>query len=242
MSRKMSWDSSDREEKRYGDDGPPPPPYVYNKPSGSHDGEDGVSTRPRRTWSRRDIAIMFLRGFLLVPAFIVLFHRARPSFAAPAASQGAELANLPADNWQRYVRAPKHKDVAPARVLSQYTKGNVTNPNGLVSGKGSTILTRTQPPPSEDPDVPSPDEIVPAIVVDFGQNMPGLLTINFDGSQNFSTGRPGIRLAFSETLEFLTDLSDFSRSNNVSIEGFPPRKHTYQLEIGRYHYPRLRSG
>lgn len=55
--------------------------------------------------------------------------------------------------------------------------------------------------------------IIPTVVVDFGQNVVGTLSINFAGA---SANAPGIRLAFSETLEYLTDVSDFTRSDNVS--------------------------
>jgi hypothetical protein len=56
-------------------------------------------------------------------------------------------------------------------------------------------------------------QVAPAVVLDFGKVVVGKLSINFAGA---STNNPGIRLAFSETTQYLTDLSDFSRSNNVS--------------------------
>lgn len=56
------------------------------------------------------------------------------------------------------------------------------------------------------------DTGVPSIVLDFGTNIVGYLQISFGGASN---NMPGIRLAFSETLTFLTDISDFSRSDNV---------------------------
>lgn len=58
-----------------------------------------------------------------------------------------------------------------------------------------------------------PGRVAPAVVVDFGKVVVGKLSINFAGA---STNNPGIRLAFSETTQYLSDLSDFSRSNNVS--------------------------
>jgi hypothetical protein len=57
------------------------------------------------------------------------------------------------------------------------------------------------------------DTTPPAVVVDFGQVVAGFLSITFAGA---SSNNPGIRLAFSETIQYLTDVSDFSRSNNVS--------------------------
>ncbi|ELR02811.1 hypothetical protein VC83_00790 [Pseudogymnoascus destructans] len=56
-----------------------------------------------------------------------------------------------------------------------------------------------------------PGQVAPAVVLDFGKVVVGKLSINFAGA---STNNPGIRLAFSETTQYLTDLSDFSRSNN----------------------------
>lgn len=53
----------------------------------------------------------------------------------------------------------------------------------------------------------------PSVVVDFGKPVVGFLSISFAGA---SENRPGIRLAFAEMLEYLTDVSDFSRSYNVS--------------------------
>ncbi|KFZ02232.1 hypothetical protein V500_00340 [Pseudogymnoascus sp. VKM F-4518 (FW-2643)] len=56
-----------------------------------------------------------------------------------------------------------------------------------------------------------PGRVAPAVVLDFGKVVVGKLSINFAGA---STNNPGIRLAFSETTQYLSDLSDFSRSNN----------------------------
>lgn len=63
------------------------------------------------------------------------------------------------------------------------------------------------------PGILPPDSPVPAVVVDFGMVVAGWLSISFAGA---SANVPGIRLAFSETMEYLTDVSDFSRSYNVS--------------------------
>jgi hypothetical protein len=53
----------------------------------------------------------------------------------------------------------------------------------------------------------------PSIVVDFGKPVVGFLSISFAGA---SANRPGVRLAFAEILEYLSEVSDFSRSYNVS--------------------------
>ncbi|RFU26408.1 hypothetical protein B7463_g9932, partial [Scytalidium lignicola] len=105
------------------------------------------------------------------------------------------------DSWSRYVRSPPTTLVHPVQILSQYTAGNVTNPTGLLStGSGSTILFRA-----------SSNETSPTIVIDFGQNVAGWLSIDFTGA---SDNNPGLRLAFSESLEYLTNTSDFTRSYN----------------------------
>jgi hypothetical protein len=253
------------------------------------------------------------------------------------------------NSWHQYVRAPSNKIVYPARILSNYATGNVTNPNGLLQPHGSsTVLSRAQPPtppswptgtvanassfhapntgdgqartydPSnaidgdvttfwndntlaEYPDIltimtPSaldltgitvlsnsdgvpvdftvetfqnaswslagtitgnsaiqiqvpfdqptvdvtgiritvtldqalssgeytrinevypglvPDPPVPTIVIDFGIDVVGFPQISFGGA---SSNHPGVRLAFSETTTYLTDISDFTRSDNV---------------------------
>lgn len=61
--------------------------------------------------------------------------------------------------------------------------------------------------------VPDPPQ-APTIVLDFGINVVGSLQISFGGA---SSNHPGIRLAFSETTTYLTDLCDFTRSDNVRV-------------------------
>jgi hypothetical protein len=62
---------------------------------------------------------------------------------APAASAQSGRAHAGTAAWQRYVVAPKSRDVKPVTVLS--STGDVTNPNGLL-GHGVTTLTATAPP------------------------------------------------------------------------------------------------
>ncbi|KAI0550430.1 Six-hairpin glycosidase-like protein [Xylaria curta] len=114
-------------------------------------------------------------------------------------------------SWQQYVRSPPSNIVRPETILSNYTKGNIKNADGLVTGAATTVLTRAS----------SSDEI-PVLVVDFGQNVVGQLLLEFAGSANgTSQGFPGIRLAFSEALEYLTDRSDYTRSDRA--DGNPPK-------------------
>ena len=51
----------------------------------------------------------------------------------------------------------------------------------------------------------------PSVTIDFGQNYVGYPHIDFAWA---SAGNPGVRLAFSETTEYLSDRSDFERSDN----------------------------
>lgn len=107
-------------------------------------------------------------------------------------------------SWHKYVRAPSSATVTPKGIVSGSVTGGVSNPSGLVDGSGATVLRRLH---SSDP--------VPSLVVDFGQNLAGYLNITLKGSSNSSDALPGLRLAFSETLQYLTDRSDFTRSDNA---------------------------
>lgn len=108
-------------------------------------------------------------------------------------------------SWHQYVRSPPSRIVKAARILPGETKGNVTNADGLITGKASTVFRRS-----------SADEEAPSIVVDFGQNVVGLLQLYFSGSQNTTEGLPGLKLAFSETQQFLSYRSDYTRSDRSS--------------------------
>jgi hypothetical protein len=55
------------------------------------------------------------------------------------------------------------------------------------------------------------DPPLPSVTVDFGKVVAGYPVVHFAGA---SAGNPGVRLAFSETTQYLTDVSDFSRSYN----------------------------
>ncbi|KAL1971359.1 hypothetical protein VTN77DRAFT_311 [Rasamsonia byssochlamydoides] len=107
---------------------------------------------------------------------------------------------IPSDNtsWQQYIVAPKSRRIAPIAILSR--SGNVSNAEALITREGVTRLYRAA----------SSDD-VPQVVLDFGQNVVGFLQISFAGA---SANNPGIRLAFSETQEYLTKVSDFTRSDN----------------------------
>jgi hypothetical protein len=161
---------------------------------------------------------MLPRALLLSHSFIIFLAGIHQVGGAPAAidplSQWKNEVASTQDNWQQYVRSPPSREIQPASVLLNYTQGNVTNPNGLLTPGGEpTILTRPAPTNTSGS---SPD-VTPVIVLDFGQNIAGYLSINFAGASNSTPGLPGIRLAFSETIAYgyLTNVSDFSRSDNV---------------------------
>jgi hypothetical protein len=107
--------------------------------------------------------------------------------------------------WHKYVRSPSTSIVKPKGILAANVTGNVSNPNGFLEGNDvPTILSR------------KPGDLdIPSIVVDFGQNVVGIVSIDFAQSTNSSQGLPGLKLAFSETQQFLTNTSDFTRSDNL---------------------------
>ncbi|TQN75115.1 hypothetical protein CSHISOI_00281 [Colletotrichum shisoi] len=122
-------------------------------------------------------------------------------------------------SWHRYVRASESRTIRPVGIVPQLTRGAVTNPSGFINGEGGPAIF----------DRPEEADEAPSVTVDFGQNTVGILSISFAGSSSASSallgengkhskddsyGRPGIRLAFSETLRFLSHVSDFSRSYN----------------------------
>ncbi|KAK7966511.1 uncharacterized protein PG986_000788 [Apiospora aurea] len=135
---------------------------------------------------------------LMRPHFLVVWTLFNTWISCHSASAGDE------PSWHKYVRAPSSGLVTPKAVLTNYTLGNVTNAQGLITGKGAAHLTRARSHGD-----------VPTLVLDFGQNVVGLLKIAFAGSDTFARGDPGLRLIFSETQEFLTDRSDFTRSDNA---------------------------
>ena len=77
-------------------------------------------------------------AFLLLLSFPLYWL---PVLATPVVSSDST-----SDSWQQYIRGPSTKIVYPARVLSDYTIGNVTNPEGLLQPHGSTVLSRAKPP------------------------------------------------------------------------------------------------
>lgn len=107
-------------------------------------------------------------------------------------------------SWHKYVRAPSSETVRPKGVVSGSVNGMVSHPEGLINGDSPTVLSRVN---ANDP--------IPSLVVDFGQNLAGSLNLKLNGSSDSTSAFPGLRLAFSETLQYLTERSDFTRSDNA---------------------------
>lgn len=107
------------------------------------------------------------------------------------------ITSAQAQFWQSYIISPSTTIISPKSIVS--TTGTVENPEALLKdGDNQTVLIRNEG-----------DEI-PSVILDFGQIVVGYTIIKFNGS---STNTPGIRLAFSETRQYLGDVSDYSRSN-----------------------------
>lgn len=116
----------------------------------------------------------------------------------------SKFASADDKSWHKYVKAPSSKHVSPKGIVQGSPSGDVSNPDGLIDGTSPTVLTRR-----------TTDDDIPSLIVDFGQNLAGYLNIDLEGSADSSDALPGIRLAFSETLQYLTDSSDFTRSDNA---------------------------
>lgn len=151
-------------------------------------------------------------GFMKVTNWVRSALAAAMAAAGTLASPGAapEQHRHTRPSWERFVRSPKSRTAKPTGIIYGKTIGNVTNPGGMVDGQGLTVLTRVHV-----------DEAPPTVVVDFGLNVVGILEIDFAGSHDLSEGLPGLRLAFSETMEYLTNRSDFTRSGNAAgVSGY----------------------
>ena len=125
------------------------------------------------------------------------------SLSLPVLSQ-AKASSRP-KSWQNYVRSPMSNMVEPISIVPGTITGNVTSPDGLINREEITVLTRSMA--SND---------TPSVTLDFGRNVVGQLSIQFAGSRNYSDAYPGLKVAFSETLEFLGNRSDFARSDNAA--------------------------
>lgn len=146
---------------------------------------------------------------MLLTTFLLLVSTGPVSSRPQHPARLTSSINIPSDpdNWKHYVRGPSDHVIRPISVDALPARGHVLNLQGLVDGSAPTVLVRSN----------NTDE-VPSIVVDFGMNTVGILSIEFDaddGVEGPEDGLPGLRLAFSETIQHLSDKSDFTRSFNV---------------------------
>lgn len=97
----------------------------------------------------------------------------------------------------------QHAVAFPAPVTT--TSVRITVSRDQSTGKGEYTRIAEVYPGLVAADVP------PSITLDFGKVVVGYPKIAFAGA---SKGNPGVRVAFSETKQYLTDTSDFTRSDN----------------------------
>ena len=118
------------------------------------------------------------------------------------------------DTWDGSAWQPAASVTGNAAVLRRVpftapvstTQVRITVTADQSSGKGD--FTRVN---EVYPGLVADDPPIPSVTVDFGKVVAGYPVIHFAGA---SSGNPGVRLAFSETTQYLTDVSDFSRSYN----------------------------
>lgn len=113
------------------------------------------------------ITMLLATILLLVSADIV---SPRPQHLARRGSS----VNIPSDpdSWKRFVRGPSEHIIQPISVNVLPTVGHVINLQGLVDRSAPTVLMRMN----------ITDE-VPSVIVDFGLNTVGILSIEFDAGE-----------------------------------------------------------
>lgn len=108
-------------------------------------------------------------------------------------------------SWHKFIRGPQTRTIKPVSVVPNTITGNVVHAEEMVRGHGIMTMSNLKK---------KKKDVIPSVVLDFGSNVVGYLSISFVAASN---NTPGIRLAFSETMQFLTDSCDFTRSQNVRI-------------------------
>ncbi len=179
---------------------------MYSGPPSTHV-VSVVSVKPsvasRAPHSIQNIHIGNLSAFLPRPLSHAMLSLSLAAMAVLAAAAPSPRLHGRQASWQSYVR-PVSSRISPVGIVAGSVEGDVNNPTGLVTGSGTTSISRTT------------QQGHTCLVVDFGQNVAGLLSIDFASSQVFSAPgnqRPGLTLAFSETLQYLGE-ADFTRSDN----------------------------
>ena len=111
----------------------------------------------------------------------------------------------PNPNWQAYVLATGAARLSPVRIVS--TAGNITNAAGLMSGgSGPATLTWNGTGPA------------PTILLDYGKESSGspVLTVTATSGRLFAPVL--VRIAFSETQQFMTPTGDWGAAEDVHVE------------------------
>jgi len=152
-----------------------------------------------------------------VVAILIFLALVGSSFQVSATAVGAPLqqAGLPTwpsnPDWQSYVPGPSSDDVHAAAITRSH--GDVTNPEALLGGGGTTTLTMEEGGPEA------------VIVLDYGQEVGGTPYLNISNV----SGSPSVRISTSEALPFLNSggntslaLDASAGDTNVKVEDVSP--------------------
>ncbi|CCF84202.1 alpha-L-rhamnosidase-related protein [Nitrolancea hollandica] len=150
---------------------------------------------------------------LLAAAFVVVTGIVTPLAGNVPLAGGVDLCS---SALARYVLAPPTRQVLPVSIEQvQENGGRVEQAEGLLARGGEAA--RIERTPGSDP----------TIVVDFGQNVSGLLTISTSGSTS-----PELRVAVSESRAFLGKDSDLSWEDHHTYAWRPPAEAS-QFQTGQ---------
>jgi alpha-L-rhamnosidase len=142
-----------------------------------------------------------VKGFIApytdaVPAQITVFVNPTSSQnQIPSGQSAVQLSQTPiaaSSDWQRYVLTPAGSTVSP--VTAYYVDGQVSNPDGVAGGTGSTRLTY------------SLGGQAPVLILDYGKEVGGIpqLTVSNVSSPNI------VQVAYSETAANMSPIGDGS--------------------------------
>jgi alpha-L-rhamnosidase len=136
-----------------------------------------------------------------------------PASAGASTAAGPALPDWPtAPGWQQYVEAPSSPNLNPVRVVS--FSGDVSNPNGIVGGRGGdTTLTRT-----------ATDTRPTDIVLDYGQDIGGVPSFTVKAA----SGSPTMEAGYSEAAEYVAPGGD-GGSPSIGDDGDPSRADSYTV-------------
>ena len=108
-------------------------------------------------------------------------------------------------NWQNYVLATGASQLTPARIVS--VSGKVSNPVGLLDGtRGGAKLTWDG------------RGAMPTILVDYGVESGGVPLFTVTATSARLSAPVTVRVAFSETQQFMTATGDYWTSEDIRIQ------------------------